>query len=292
MKSVYQTDFADIKLKQRGKVRDVYDLGDKLLIVATDRISAFDVVMADPIPEKGKILSQISAQWFKNTKHIINNHFITNNTDDYPADLQPYKETLDGRSMLVKKCNVFPVECIVRGYVAGSGWKEYRKSSTICGIPLPTGLVEFSRLPEPIFTPSTKADVGHDENISPEQAGNLIGKDNADKLAEYSIALYKFAADYLEARGLILADTKFEFGFNDNGEIMLIDEALTPDSSRFWLKEEYAPGKEQINFDKQVLRDYLESISWNKMPPPPALPAEIIEKTSNKYWEALNRVLK
>ncbi len=290
MSTVYRTDFSDIKLMQRGKVRDVYDLGKFLLIVATDRISAFDVVMDSPIPDKGKLLSKISAFWFKNTTHIVKNHFITNKVDEYPEVCKQYREELEDRSMLVTKCKVFPIECIVRGYVAGSGWKEYKKSQTICGIPLPEGLVEFSKLPKPIFTPSTKADVGHDENISPEEAGLIIGKEKSDKLAEISIALYSFAANYLEERGLILADTKFEFGLNENDEIILIDEALTPDSSRFWLKENYAPGKEQINFDKQVLRDYLESITWNKMPPPPALPDEIIAKTLDKYNEAFRRV--
>jgi len=290
MATVYKTDFDNLKLMQRGKVRDVYDLGDYLLIVATDRISAFDVIMNDPIPEKGQILSQISAFWFKNTTHIVKNHLITNNVDEYPAECLQYKTELEGRSMLVRKCKVFPIECIVRGYVAGSGWKEYKRQGTICGIPLPAGLVEFSKLPGPIFTPSTKAEVGHDENISPDVASKLIGKESSDKIASLSIRLYSFAADYLEKRGLILADTKFEFGLTEDGDIMLIDEALTPDSSRFWLKEEYAPGKEQINFDKQVLRDYLESLAWNKTPPPPVLPNEIISKTKDKYLEAFRRV--
>jgi phosphoribosylaminoimidazole-succinocarboxamide synthase len=248
--------------------------------------------MDSPIPGKGRILAQISSFWFKTTKHIIDNHLITNNVDEYPEECQQYKEDLEGRSMLVRKCKVLPVECIVRGYVAGSGWKEYKKSGTITGIPLPAGLQEFERIPEPIFTPSTKEDEGHDENIPFSRAEEIIGKEAAAKVRDASIALYKFAADYLNQNNLILADTKFEFGIADNGEIILIDEALTPDSSRFWLKETYAPGKEQTNFDKQVLRDYLESIDWNKQPPPPALPEEVIQKTLAKYEEAFRRIVK
>lgn len=292
MNTILETNFKDLKLKQKGKVRDIYDLDQFLLFVTTDRISAFDVVMSEPIPDKGKILSQISAFWFRNTTHIVKNHFITNNVEDYPQECQKYSAELDGRSMLVKKCKVLPIECIVRGYVAGSGWKEYRSQGTICGIKLPEGLKEFSKLPEPIFTPSTKADVGHDENINIEKAAEIIGWDNVKKLSDYSIKLYKYAEEYLEKNGLIIADTKFEFGVNEDGEIILIDEALTPDSSRFWLKEKYAPGVAQYNFDKQVLRDYLEMISWNKQPPPPHLPDEIIKKTQEKYWEAFHRIVK
>jgi len=291
MDTIYNTRFEDLKLLRRGKVRDVYDLGKCLLFVATDRISAFDVVMTEPIPRKGKILSQISTFWFQKTTHIVKNHFITNNVNDYPTECSKYSKELEGRSMLVKKCNVLPVECIVRGYIAGSGWKEYKKEGTICGIQLPEGLVEFSKLPEPIFTPSTKAEVGHDENIGIEQAAELIGWDKINILKDISIKLYNYASDYLEKKSLILADTKFEFGLDENGEITLIDEALTPDSSRFWLKEKYSPGILQYNFDKQVLRDYLESIGWNKQPPPPHLPEEIILKTQEKYSISLNRIV-
>ena len=292
MKTVYQTEFSNLKLVRRGKVRDIYDLGEYVLFVAADRISAFDVIMKDPIPGKGALLSQISAFWFKTTNHIIANHFITNNVSDYPPECMEYHEDLENRSMLVKKCKVLPVECIVRGYVAGSGWKEYKSKGTITGIPLPTGLVEFDRLPEPIFTPSTKEDEGHDINIPFSQAEEILGKEIAAKVKEASIALYKFAAEYLEKNNLILADTKFEFGLTETGDVMLIDEALTPDSSRFWLKETYAPGKEQTNFDKQVLRDYLESINWNKQPPPPDLSSEVIHKTIDKYQEAYLRIVK
>jgi len=275
-----------------GKVRDIYDLGNYLLFVASDRISAFDVIMDDLIPGKGAILSGISAFWFENTSHIVGNHFITNKIVDYPEECKQYSEYLQGRSMLVKKCKVLPIECIVRGYIAGSGWKEYQQSNTICGISLPKGLLEFSKLPKPIFTPSTKAEEGHDENINFEQATKIIGEENTAKIRDISIELYEFGAEYLEKNDLILADTKFEFGLSDDGELLLIDEALTPDSSRFWLKEEYAPGKPQINFDKQVLRDYLLSIGWNKQPPPPPLPQEIVTKTLDKYKEAYKRIVK
>lgn len=286
----YLIELENLKLLKRGKVREIYEVDNFLLFVASDRVSAFDVVMDDPIPEKGRVLTEISAFWFKNTKHIINNHFITNNVDEYPPQCHPYKEQLRNRSMLVKKCKVVPIECIVRGYVAGSGWKEYQKSQTICKIPLPPGLIEHSKLPEPIFTPSTKAEEGHDENISFEQAVEIVGRELAEKLKNYSIELYKFGADYLESRGIILADTKFEFGIDENNELILIDEVLTPDSSRFWLKEQYAPGKPLVNFDKQTIRDYLESIGWNKQPPPPKLPPEIIKKTTEIYLEALKRI--
>lgn len=289
--NVFQTNFEDIPLIRRGKVRDVYDLGECLLFVATDRISAFDVIMNEPIPGKGIILNKISEFWFKNTKHIIDNHFISANVDDYPDVCKKYRDILDGRSMIVKKCSPLPVECIVRGYIAGSGWKEYLKSQTICGIPLPAGLKEFEQLPEPIFTPSTKADAGHDENISPKMAKQILGDSVFSIIEQSSIDLYKFAANYLSERGIILADTKFEFGTID-GKIILIDEALTPDSSRFWLKENYSPGISQTNFDKQILRDWLESTSWNKQPPPPPLPPEIISGTLEKYQMALEMIIK
>lgn len=292
MKLMLKSDFKNLKLINVGKVREVYEVEDKILFVTSDRISAFDVIMDQPIPNKGAILSAISAFWFEKTKRIVKNHFITNEVAKYPQACQEYASELEGRSMLVKKCKPLPIECIVRGYVAGSGWKDYKKTGKICGIEIPSGLQEFEKLPEAIFTPSTKASEGHDENISFEQAAGIIGKEKADKIKEYSLALYKFAAEYLLSKGLVLADTKFEFGEDENGEIILIDEALTPDSSRFWLLEDYAPGKPQMNFDKQVLRDYLESIDWNKMPPPPVLPDEIINKTSEKYEIARERIIK
>ncbi len=292
MKLMLKSDFKNLKLINVGKVREVYEVEDKILFVTSDRISAFDVIMDQPIPNKGAILSAISAFWFEKTKNIVKNHFITNEVAKYPQACQEYASELEGRSMLVKKCKPLPIECIVRGYVAGSGWKDYKKTGKICGIEIPSGLQEFEKLPEAIFTPSTKASEGHDENISFEQAAEIIGKEKADKIKEYSLALYKFAAEYLLSKGLVLADTKFEFGEDENGEIILIDEALTPDSSRFWLLEDYAPGKPQMNFDKQVLRDYLESIDWNKMPPPPVLPDEIINKTSEKYEIARERIIK
>lgn len=286
MSVIYETDFRAIKLQRRGKVRDVYDLGDKLLIVATDRISAFDVIMRQPVPNKGKILSQISKFWFEKTAHIISNHLISTNLDEYPELLLLYKNSLKSRSMLVKKAQPFPVECVVRGYLAGSGGKEYLQNQSVCGISLPEGLEQYGKLPAPIFTPATKADHGHDENITFEQTADIIGHDDAEFLKDISMKLYSFAHEYLWDRGIILADTKFEFGRIDSGEIILIDEALTPDSSRFWLKENWVPGKEQYNFDKQILRDYLESIAWDKTPPPPELPKEILYYTLEKYVQA------
>lgn len=291
METIYRTELADLNLRNRGKVRDIYDLGDFLLFVATDRISAFDVVMNEPIPYKGIILSKISKFWLQKTKHIIPNHFITDDVTRYPESCSKYAPILEGRSMLVKKCSPLPIEAIVRGYVAGSGWKEYKRSGTICGIPLPEGLVEFQRLPEPIYTPSTKAEIGHDVNVDFDYTVGILGGQLAERVREISINLFKFASEYLENRGLILADTKFEFGLDENNELMLIDEVLTPDSSRFWLKEEYAPGKPQYNFDKQVLRDYLESVGWDKTPPPPQLPEEVISKIVEKYKEAYSRIV-
>jgi phosphoribosylaminoimidazole-succinocarboxamide synthase len=290
MEAVKLTNIPVLKDVRRGKVRDIYVLDEYLLIVATDRISAFDVVMDEPIPGKGKILSGISLFWFEKTKHLIDNHLISSNVDEYPEYLREYRDQLEGRSMLVRKCTPLAVEFIVRGYVAGSGWKEYKKSQTICQIPLPAGLLEFSKLPQPIFTPSTKAEVGHDENINFEQASEILGIERATMLRDKAIELYKFGADYMEERGIILADTKFEFGELPNGEIILIDEAMTPDSSRFWLKEEYEPGKPQIQFDKQTLRDYLESLDWNKQPPPPPLPGAVTAKVIEVYNEAYRRI--
>lgn len=283
---MFQSDFPTLTLARRGKVRDVYDLGSKLLIVATDRISAFDVIMNTPIEGKGAILTGLSTFWFEKTKHIVENHIISSNPDEYPVECEPYKEQLRGRSMIVKKTQPIPVECVVRGYLAGSGWKEYKQNRTICGIPLPDGLVESSRLPELLFTPADKAETGHDENITFEQAIAAIGESVANKVKELSLQLYSFARDYAAERGIILADTKFEFGILPSGEIILIDEALTPDSSRYWLASEYEEGKPQMNFDKQVLRDYLESTGWDKNPPPPDLPNDVCIKIREKYQMA------
>lgn len=291
MKPVYKTDIKNAKLLNCGKVRDIYDAGDKILIVSTDRISAFDVIMNQPVPGKGTILNQISKHWFSVTKSIIDNHFISSNPEEYPEEFSSSQEQLSGRSMLVQKCKPLPVEFIVRGYITGSGWKEYQKTGKICDIELPGELVEFQKLPEPVFTPSTKAESGHDENINFENTIDIIGLDAAEILRDISIELYNYGEQYLNKKGIILADTKFEFGEDENGNYILIDEAMTPDSSRFWLKEEYAPGKKQVNFDKQVLRDYLETLDWNKQAPPPDLPDEIINKTLEKYKEAEKRIL-
>jgi phosphoribosylaminoimidazole-succinocarboxamide synthase len=290
---VMQTDFDGVTSPKRGKVRDIYDLGDKLLIVVTDRISAFDVIMAEGIPGKGAVLNQISKYWFDKTKDIIPNHLITTEVDNYPDEFHKYREVLSGRSMLVKKTSPLPVECVVRGYVAGSGWKEYKDSQSICGIPLSPGILESGRLEKPIFTPSTKAELGdHDENITYEQTVDLVGRELAEKLRDTSIALYSKARDIADKKGIIIADTKFEFGIDqDTGELILIDEALTPDSSRFWPKDEYEPGRSQKSFDKQFVRDYLSSISWDKNPPPPPLPPIVISGTSEKYREALKRLI-
>lgn len=283
------TDFKDLKLFRKGKVRDVYDLGDKLLIISCDRISCFDVVLPCAIPYKGEVLTAISNFWFDFTKDIIANHLITSDLSKYPSDLDKYSNNLKGRSMLVKKTKPLPVECIVRGYLSGSGWKEYRKSNSVCGIKLPLGLNESDRLPEPIFTPSTKADVGHDQNVSQDYIEELIGKDTAGRIARASIYIYQQASDYALSRGIIIADTKFEFGIYNN-EVILIDEVLTPDSSRFWPADEYLPGRAQVSFDKQFVRDYLETLDWDKVPPAPKLPEDIITKTTQKYLEAYKRL--
>ena len=288
---ISMTEFKSLTLKGRGKVRDIYDLGEQLLIVATDRISAFDVVMANPIPEKGKILTQLSMFWFDLTKDIIKNHLISAEVKEFPKECQPYAETLRGRSMLVAKASPLPVECVVRGYLAGSGWEEYREKGEVCGIPLRKGLVESSRLEEPIFTPATKAEAGlHDENITFEKMEQLVGKDLARQLRTVSLSIYKKAREYGEGRGILIADTKMEFGLH-HGRLLLIDELLTPDSSRFWPKDEYQPGGAQKSFDKQFLRDYLLSIGWNKTPPAPELPEEVIRKTQGKYREAYEKLV-
>jgi phosphoribosylaminoimidazole-succinocarboxamide synthase len=283
------TEFSDLKLFRRGKVRDVYDLGDKLLIVSTDRISCFDVVLPDGIPFKGKILTGLSCFWFDFLKSIIPNHFITADVSKYPENLQKYKNELEGRSMLVVKSKPLPVECIVRGYLSGSGWKEYKEKQSVCGIKLPAGLKESDKLPDVIFTPSTKAEVGHDINVSKDYIEKEIGKEITDAAAKFSIAIYKKASEYAVTQGIIIADTKFEFGMH-NDKITLIDEVLTPDSSRFWPKDGYAPGRSQASFDKQFVRDYLETLDWNKTPPAPNLPNDIIEKTSAKYLEAYRQL--
>jgi phosphoribosylaminoimidazole-succinocarboxamide synthase len=280
-----QTNLPGIKLFSRGKVRDVYQLHDKLLVVASDRLSAFDVVMNEGIPDKGRVLTQLSRFWFNLVGKDIPHHFISSNIADYPAELHPFADQLEGRSMLVHKAEPFPIECVVRGYLVGSGWKEYKASGTVCGIKLPAGLQEAARLETPIFTPSTKAAVGHDENITWEDTVARIGTDAASKLRDLSLNLYSRGRAYGESRGIIIADTKFEWGLKD-GQIILIDEVLTPDSSRFWPASEYAPGKSQPSFDKQFVRDYLESLKWNKQPPPPPLPPEVVENTSEKYREA------
>lgn len=283
------TDFKDLKLCKRGKVRDVYELDDKLLIVSTDRISCFDVVLPSGIPYKGRVLNSISCFWFNFIKDITPHHLISSDIDSYPEELQKYKSELSGRSMLVRKTEPLSAECIVRGYISGSGWKEYKQSQSICGIKLPAGLVESDKLPEIIFTPSTKQDSGHDININQQYLEKLIGRINADKIRQASIAIYKKASAYAKDRGIIIADTKFEFGIYEN-RIILIDEVLTPDSSRFWPDERYEPGRAQVSFDKQFVRDYLEGINWNKTPPAPELPDEIIKKTSEKYLEAYERL--
>jgi phosphoribosylaminoimidazole-succinocarboxamide synthase len=284
------TRLTDVELFKRGKVRDVYDLKDKLLIISTDRISCFDVVLPTCIPHKGEILTWLSLFWFEFTKNIVPNHFIYSKIKDFPKELHKYKDVLNDRSMLVKKAKPIPVECVVRGYLSGSGWKEYEVSQSICGIKLPKGLRESDRLPETIFTPATKEDVGHDINVTQEFVEKELGKDITQKLKEISLALYRKASRYAESKGIIIADTKFEFGVYD-GRIILIDEVLTPDSSRFWPKDEYKPGGAQPSFDKQFVRDYLETLSWNKTPPAPELPDEIVQKTSEKYLQAFKMLV-
>jgi len=287
---VVQTDFKDLPLKGRGKVRDIYDIGETLLIVATDRISAFDVVMPNPIPDKGMVLTQISRFWFEATHDIVPNHLISTEVGDFPEVCWPYREILAGRTMWVRKAEPLPVECVVRGYLSGSGWGEYKTRGEVCGIRLPEGLMESSRLKEPIFTPATKAEAGaHDENISFERVIELVGRERAEQIKTMSISIYQRASEIAEKKGIIIADTKFEFGMS-GGKLLLIDEVLTPDSSRLWPKDEYRPGGAQKSFDKQFLRDYLVSLDWDKVPPAPQLPQEIIEKTRQRYLEALKRL--
>jgi phosphoribosylaminoimidazole-succinocarboxamide synthase len=287
--AIHQTEFPGLRLLRRGKVRDIYDLGETILIVATDRLSAFDVVLPQPIPDKGKVLTQISNYWFGETRETIPNHLLRTRVEDFPEECRPYRDQLAGRSVIVKKAQPLPVECIVRGYLSGSGWNEYRESGTVCGIRLPAGLQDSSRLPEPIFTPSTKEDVGHDENITFERTVSMIGKEAAESVRDASLSVYRRACELAESRGIIIADTKMEFGRSD-GRLILIDELLTPDSSRFWPVASYRPGKAQQSFDKQFVRDYLLSIKFNKRPPAPMIPREIIERTSELYREALRRL--
>lgn len=287
---VLETDFQDLKLLKRGKVRDIYDLDDALLMVATDRISAFDVIMDDPVPGKGIILTQISLFWFNVMKDLVPNHIISSDPGDFPETCKPYADSLRGRSMLVRKTEPLAIECVVRGYISGSGWKSYQETKSVCGIDLPEGLKESDILPKPLFTPSTKAELGlHDENIDFEEAGRIVGTDVAEKVKQLSLSIYNKGREIAAQKGIIIADTKFEFG-NLNGDLILIDEVLTPDSSRFWPKESYAPGGPQKSYDKQFLRDYLNSLDWGKTPPPPPLPQEILQKTFEKYKEALTQL--
>lgn len=283
---IVNTEFPDVSLIKRGKVRDIYDLGEYLLLVATDRISAFDVVLPNGIPEKGRVLTQISLYWFQQIEDIIPNHIVATRVKDFPEKVHKYADILEERSMLVKKAQPMPVECVVRGYLSGSGWKEYKKSGTICGIRLPEGLIESSRLNEPLFTPSTKAEEGHDSNITFDEVLKEVGQEMADKLKDISIKVYSKARDIAEKKGIIIADTKFEFGLF-NGNLILIDELLTPDSSRFWSMKDYAPGRSQDSYDKQVVRDYLLTLDWDQTYPGPELPDEIVEKTSARYREIL-----
>ncbi len=287
---ITQTNCPELNLVNRGKVRDIYDLGEHLLIVTSDRISAFDVIMDEGIPQKGYVLTQISKFWFEQMTDLIPNHLISTDVDDFPAITHQYRDQLEGRSMLTKKAQPLPVECIVRGYLSGSGWKEYQQLGSVCSIPLPTGLVQSDKLPKTLFTPSTKAELGeHDENISFEQTIELCGQDIAEQIRDSSIQIYERARELADKKGLIIADTKFEFGILD-GQLIWIDEALTPDSSRFWPKDQYQPGSAQPSFDKQFLRDYLETLDWGKQAPAPKLPEEIVRKTGEKYLEALKRL--
>ena len=289
MSVITATSLPGIDLVTRGKVRDVYSIGNDLLIVATDRISAFDCILPQGIPGKGRVLTQMSLFWFDFLRDLVPNHLITAEVNDYPAPLTNYRDRLEGRSMLVKRCRMEPIECVARGYVSGSGWKDYRTTGAICGIKLPAGLRESDRLPEPIFTPASKAETGHDENISFEATVKTVGEETAILLRDLTLRIYAAAATHAESRGIILADTKFEFGWH--GDLLLLgDEVLTPDSSRYWPRDEYHPGGPQKSFDKQFVRDYLETLDWNKRPPAPPLPADVIEKTSEKYHEAYRRI--
>jgi len=293
---ILKLDLPGIKKVRSGKVREVFDLGDRFLLVASDRISAFDVIMPNGIPRKGEVLTQISHFWFEKFASLVPNHLLAGANDPLPKNLQPFAAQLERRSMIVKKAKPLAIECIVRGYLSGSGWKEYKKSQTVCGIKLPAGLTESAELPEPIFTPSTKAEEGHDENINFEQACQIVGPELATQARDLSLMIYKAGRDYARQRGIIIADTKFEFGLESGsgtlpqGKLILIDEVLTPDSSRFWPADQYAPGKGQPSFDKQFVRDYLETLTWDKTPPGPKLPEDVVAKTSAKYLEAYEKL--
>ena len=287
---VIETRLNGVAPHRQGKVRDIYEAGDHLLLVATDRISAFDYVLGSGIPDKGKVLTQLSAFWFEQTRDIVANHLITTDVSKYPPELRGDADVLAGRSMLVRKTSPIPIECVARGYLSGSGWKDYRVTGTVCGVPLPPGLRESDRLPAPIFTPATKATSGHDVNISQVEAGRIIGDQLVATLRELTLELYAFGAAHAEAHGIILADTKFEFGLIGDGGVLLIDEVMTPDSSRYWPKDHYTPGGPQPSFDKQYVRDYLEQIKWNKQPPVPSLPDDVVTRTRDKYLEAFRRL--
>ena len=286
---VLETNLEGLTLQRRGKVRDVYDLGTHLLIIATDRISAFDYILGSGIPDKGKVLTQLSAFWFDHIGDLVPHHVVAVDVDQFPAACKPHRDVLRGRSMLVKKTDPLPVECVARGYISGSGWKDYKQSGAVCGIALPAGLRESDRLPDALFTPATKAESGHDENISEAQAGEIVGKDLIKRLKTLTLEIYARGVDHAATCGIIIADTKFEFGLAGD-QLILIDEVLTPDSSRFWPADQYTPGKGQPSFDKQFVRDYLEQVGWNKQPPVPSLPPDVITKTRDKYLEAYRRL--
>ena len=290
MSLVLETRLNGLAPHRRGKVRDIYDLGDTLLMIATDRISAFDYVLGSGIPDKGKVLSQLSAFWFDATRHIVPNHLLATDVALYPADLRRHADVLAGRSMIVRKTSPVPIECVARGYLAGSGWKDYLATGAVCGVRLPAGLREAERLPEPIFTPATKATTGHDVNISEREASRLVGKSLLDRLKLLTMQLYAFGTAHAERCGIVLADTKYEFGLTPDGTVLLIDEVMTPDSSRYWPRDLYNPGRPQVSFDKQYVRDYLEQIRWNKQPPVPTLPDDVVARTRDKYLEAFRRL--
>jgi phosphoribosylaminoimidazole-succinocarboxamide synthase len=285
-----ETALDGLQLVRRGKVRDVYAVADALVLIATDRISAFDYVLGSGIPDKGRVLTQLSAFWFERTRHIVDNHLISAAADTYPPAAGRHAAVIGGRSMLVRRTTPLPIECVARGYLSGSGWKDYKATGAICGIPLPPGLRESDRLPEPLFTPATKAESGHDLNISEAEAAGLVGGPLLERLKALTLALYGFGVAHAEERGIILADTKFEFGHTAAGELLLIDEMMTPDSSRYWPRDQYAPGGPQPSFDKQYVRDYLESIRWNKQPPVPSLPPDVVARTREKYLDAYRRL--
>jgi phosphoribosylaminoimidazole-succinocarboxamide synthase len=287
--SLTHTAFDSLRLLRRGKVRDLYEVGDRLLIVATDRISAFDFVLGSAIPDKGRVLTQLSAFWFEKMRDLVEHHLVSVNPEEYPEETRPYAADLRGRSMLARRTEPVPIECVARGYLSGSGWRDYEQSGSVCGVPLPRGLVESARLPDPLFAPATKADTGHDLNISEDEAARLVGRELVDRLRALTLELYQRGAAYAASRGIIVADTKFEFGLVD-GRLLLIDEVLTPDSSRFWPADQYRPGGPQPSFDKQFVRDHLERIGWNKQPPVPVLPDDVVNRTRDKYLEAYERL--